>query len=1007
MTNVTFSKTQNRAAHQVEEIFLKGSNQPRGPIAWILERGDLPVLIEAIRNSVAVVMDLETTGLDEYAVSGGLSNGGVGARIVMASLTLPQKDARGDWDGVEPTSYLVPLSHPRSPFLGEWVKLMRLIARTMLKYRTPFVNHHVKFDARWVYATTGIDLTPLIAWDTQSTSHLIDETQSTKLKEVVPRTLGIPRWDDHDLSYPGAAEDVDIWELGEYACIAEGQKVLTHLGEVPIEKVTPAHLLWDGVEWVSHEGVICKGTQPVLQLDNGLKGTADHLVLTEEGDYACLGSIQAGTRRAATPESASARGGLSDPDRAYVARASASDCRSNVRQVREGMGKAYERSSKREERLSLSVGGEVGPRSSRESASRPLPCNSAEMYPWHEDLAPSRRSGDRVPVRLVSGVHSVGSGESSTPQLPGDNFRPDRRGRALRAGESSARGLRGAVSQYASSRACGVHGAEGCPRPSLAPSKDRQPQFPTREGWVGSATPEGDVSGGSNLEAGENYVKVYDILNAGPRSRFTVSGIVVSNCRDTYWTWRLYRHHLAQLFLDPSQPFLEPIGPEEVAEARLGKVAKYVTTPTARCLGMLEQQGIRLDIPYVRKHLKEQREISEQRLDWLADRYGLDRSKASTATAARWFKELTSLAVEESELRIMSMTKSGTPQWTKYVLGKQARQGSETAKMILEQRDAEKQAQFLQSWLEKVTPDGFIHATYRAGHVVTGRLSSAGPNMQQVSKKLRPAFIPRDGYYIADLDYSQLELRVAAHIFKVQPMIDAYHAGLDLHALFAADQLTRRARKIDPNAPLVSIEDVPGEERQKAKAGNFGLLYGQQAQGFRNYADAVYGVELTEAEAQEVYDGFFSTWEGMAEAHAETIRRAASRGYVTSPIGRRRLLPNIMDGNNYLRLEAERQALNAPIQGFGSDLMQMGIASIYGEMPGSTRVPDVYPVATVHDSLVAEVKIETWEEAVAECQERMTHLEPWLEEIGVQLSVPLAADAAVGTRWGVDDIQEG
>ena len=327
--------------------------------------------------------------------------------------------------------------------------------------------------------------------------------------------------------------------------------------------------------------------------------------------------------------------------------------------------------------------------------------------------------------------------------------------------------------------------------------------------------------------------------------------------------------------------------------------------------------------------------------------------------------------------------------------------------MILEQRDAEKQAQFLQSWLEKVTPDGFIHATYRAGHVVTGRLSSAGPNMQQVSKKLRPAFIPRDGYYIADLDYSQLELRVAAHIFKVQPMIDAYHAGLDLHALFAADQLTRRARKIDPNAPLVSIEDVPGEERQKAKAGNFGLLYGQQAQGFRNYADAVYGVELTETEAQEVYDGFFSTWKGMAEAHAETIRRAASRGYVTSPIGRRRLLPNIMDGNNYLRLEAERQALNAPIQGFGSDLMQMGIASIYGEMPGSTRVPDVYPVATVHDSLVAEVKIETWEEAVAECQERMTHLEPWLEEMGVQLSVPLAADAAVGTRWGVDDIQEG
>lgn len=685
----------NRKALEEAVEVPENSNEPRGPVAWVLNRDDLPNLIEAIRNASCVVMDLETTGLDEHAVTGGLSNGGVAARIVMAALTLPQRDASGNWDGAEPSTYIVPLSHPRSPFIGEWVKVMRLIARAMVKYNSQFVNHHTKFDARWVYATTGIDLTHLIAWDTQSSSHLLDETQSTKLKESAPRTFGIERWDDHDLSYPGAAEEVDFWELGEYAA------------------------------------------------------------------------------------------------------------------------------------------------------------------------------------------------------------------------------------------------------------------------------------------------------------------------RDTYWTWRLYRAHLMQMFIDPLQPFLEPIGSEEVAEARLGKVAEYVTTPTARCLGMLEQRGIRLDIPYVREHLADVRETSTERLDWLAERYGLDRGKASTATAAGWFKELTALAIEDDELRIMSMTKTGTPQWTKHILAKQARGGSETAKMILEQRDAEKQSQFLASWLEKVSPDGFIHAGYRAGHVVTGRLSSAGPNMQQVSKKLRPAFIPRDGYYMADLDYSQLELRVAAHIFKVQPMIDAYHAGLDLHSLFAADQLTRAARRLDPNAPMVDISEVPGEDRQKAKAGNFGLLYGQQPIGFRNYADAVYGVDMTQEEAQEVYDGFFSTWFGMAEAHKRTIKQAAARGYVTSPIGRRRLLPNIMDGSEYLRSEAERQALNAPIQGFGSDLMQMGIASIYGQMPGALKVPDVFPVATVHDSLVAEVKIETWEETVATCQDRMTELEPWLSAMGVELDVPLVADASVGTRWGVTDVQQG
>lgn len=997
----------------------KPSNAPGGPVAWVLTREDLMHMLEAIRTSACVVMDLETTGLDEHAVTGGRSNGGVAGRISMASLTLPQTDGEMLWDGQEPTTYVVPLSHPQSPFLGEWVKVIRLIARTMVKYRSQFVNAHAKFDARWVYAVTskitpgadgglvwepGVNLMPLISWDTKSSSHLIDETLSTKLKERVPMTFGIDRWDDHDLSYPGASEDVDFWELGEYACIAEGQKVLTHLGAVPIEEVTTGHLLWDGVEWVSHEGVIFKGTLPVLELDNGLTGTSDHLILTEQGDYSCLGAVKAGIRRAASPESAAARGGLLDPDRTYVAGETSPSCGGDLRPLRKGLGKAHERPPARKVGMRVPVGGEVRQRPQGTGTQGSVSRYEAKMHAGNADLQASRGQGHSVQVLVPGGVHSVGLAGATPSELSRGDLRPDRLQRPLRAGEPPAGGLYRAGAEHLAERVCGVHGAAGCQAPSLAPRQDRQARVSAIAGRAGAEAPAGAERRGGTDQAGENHVKVYDILNAGPRSRFTVSGVVVSNCRDTYWTWRLYRAHLRQLFLDPADPWAEPEDSEEVKDARLGRVAKYVTMPTARSLGMIEQQGIRLDVDWSKEALEERKDLAADRMRELASRFDLPLSGASTSSASKWFGELTEKAIAEDELRVTSMTRAGNPQWTKHVLKKQARQGSETAQLILDQRDYEKQAQFLTSWLDKVTPMGFIHAVYNSGSTRTGRLSSQEPNMQQVSKKLKRAFIPRDGHLLADLDYSQLELRVAAFVSRCEPMIAAYHAGQDLHALFAADQLTRRARHTNPAAPMVPIEDVPGDERQKAKAGNFGLLFGQQAFGFRNYADQVYDVDLTEEEAQEVYDGFFRTWEGMHEWHEKVKRDASRRGYAVSPIGRVRNLPNIHDGNEYLRSEAERQAINSPVQGFGSDLMQMAIASILGEMGGMPGVEGAQPVATVHDSVVVEVQEDGWEEIVEQCQERMENLQPFLSKMECEMDVPLKADAIVGRYWADDSI---
>src|SRR5699024_1263927 len=124
--------------------------------------------------------------------------------------------------------------------------------------------------------------------------------------------------------------------------------------------------------------------------------------------------------------------------------------------------------------------------------------------------------------------------------------------------------------------------------------------------------------------------------------------------------------------------------------------------------------------------------------------------------------------------------------WSKEVLEKQARHGSDIAEVLLTYRNATKRLEYLRSWLDLATRESRIHTNYNAGSVVTGRLSSSGPNMQQVTKALKPAFVPSPGHYLVDLDYSQIELRVAAFISRAAPMLEAFRTGQDLHRLIAA-----------------------------------------------------------------------------------------------------------------------------------------------------------------------------------------------------------------------------
>lgn len=689
MSIMDLEKVVSRARRAVQ-----GSHTPCGPITWVWGKGDLKSLVRAIHASQKVVMDLETTGLDEYAEAGGDTNGGYPARIVLASLTLPnaERAAAGayNWrtfDGEQPMTYLVPLSHPASPLLGAWRKVMAIIGREISRSGRPFVNANIKFDARWVFAQAGVDLSDRIEWDTTVSSQLVDTEARTRLKIRAARDFGIEEWDDFDLGTPGAAERVDLIQLGEYAA------------------------------------------------------------------------------------------------------------------------------------------------------------------------------------------------------------------------------------------------------------------------------------------------------------------------RDTYYTWKIEEEHRDQMFLTGDE---EPFDSDDIQMARLGKVATYVAMPTVKTLTKVEQRGFLLDVDWVRAKIEEMDALRLKACGDILGLYGTAPAPApakdgvTTAATSKWFQGFVAQAIEAGDLRVTARTDSGNAQWNKAVLIAQQRQGSPAADALLRHRDATKTLEFLRSWLELRDPNNVIHATYNVGFVKTGRLSSSNPNVQQISARLKPAFIPRPGHVLLDLDYSQVELRVAAFISRSQPMIEAFQRGDDLHRLLAA--------KIAGKAP----EDVTSLERKRAKAGNFGLLYGMSPGGFQSYAATAYDVSLTLAEAQAVHSAFFEMWDGMRQWHERSKRRAYERGYVTSPIGRTQWLSDLYSKSSFKSSHAERNALNSPVQGFGSDLMQMAAASIMGTLPGYPlpRVEGAHVVATVHDEICIEVPEDRWQEILIECKRRMEDVNTFLRPLDCQMDVPIVAGPSAGTRWGVHDLHD-
>jgi DNA polymerase-1 len=300
----------------------------------------------------------------------------------------------------------------------------------------------------------------------------------------------------------------------------------------------------------------------------------------------------------------------------------------------------------------------------------------------------------------------------------------------------------------------------------------------------------------------------------------------------------------------------------------------------------------------------------------------------------------------------------------------------ELPRLILEIRQLSKlKGTYIDALPQLVHPKtGRIHTRWEQAVAATGRLSSTDPNLQNipirsdVGRRIREAFIAPPGHEIVSADYSQIELRVLAHLSQDPKLLEAFRTGQDVH--------TRTALEVFG----VAEKDLTAEHRRRAKAVNFGVIYGQGESGLSK------SLGITRDEAAHFIAAYFQRYEGVREFMNQTLERARAGDAVRTLFGRHRLIPDIKHQNRALRLAAERVAMNTPIQGTAADLLKLAMLRLRKPVTPGTRM-----VLTVHDELVFEVPQKEVPTACQRIQEIMEKVHP--------LDVPLVVDVGHGKNW--------
>lgn len=422
---------------------------------------------------------------------------------------------------------------------------------------------------------------------------------------------------------------------------------------------------------------------------------------------------------------------------------------------------------------------------------------------------------------------------------------------------------------------------------------------------------------------------------------------------------------------DVTMKLHQTLFPELEKTPTLLKLFNEIEMPLVRVLSHIERNGVLID---PQKLLAQSQEIEQRLAEVEAEVHqaaGQEFNLAST-------KQLQEILFEKLGLPVKKKTPKGAPSTNEEVLDELAKEGHIVPKLLIEHRGLSKlKSTYTDKLPQMINPKtGRVHTSYHQAVTATGRLSSSDPNLQNIpirneeGRRIRQAFIAREGYKIVAADYSQIELRIMAHLAHDEGMLKAFAEGKDIHRSTAAEIFG------------VSLEEVTNEQRRNAKAINFGLIYGMSEFGLSNQ------LGISRQEARTYMDAYFNRYPNVLQFMTDIKANAAEQGYVETLLGRRLYLPEIKSSNGMRRKAAERVAINAPMQGTAADIIKVAMIGIDKMIFGDENIK---MIMQVHDELVFEVKAE-----------RVDHYSQLIKaemEKAIKLHVPLIADVGVGDNW--------
>ncbi|MBK1874049.1 DNA polymerase I [Marinobacter sp. 1-3A] len=508
---------------------------------------------------------------------------------------------------------------------------------------------------------------------------------------------------------------------------------------------------------------------------------------------------------------------------------------------------------------------------------------------------------------------------------------------------------------------------------------------------------------GQNLKYDKNVLANHDICLEGIAEDTMVESYVLNSVSSRHDMDTLARNYLGeetitfesiagkgakqltfnQLDLEKAGPYAaedaditlrlhQVLRPQLAEIGKLQSVYENIDLPLVPVLSRMEQRGTLIRASTLRQHSQE---LAERMAELEKEAHEVAGENFNLASP----KQLQAIFYGKMGLPVIKKTPKGAPSTAEPVLQELAHE-HELPRLILEHRSLSK----LKSTYTDTLPElihhrtGRVHTSYHQAVTATGRLSSSEPNLQNIpirtaqGRRIRQAFIAEKGYKLLAADYSQIELRIMAHLSGDKGMLTAFEKGEDIHKATAAEVFG------------VALDDVDSDQRRSAKAINFGLIYGMSAFGLARQLDVTRGV------AQEYIDRYFERYPGVLKYMDNIRKQAHDDGYVETLFGRRLYLPEINARNKQLQQAAERTAINAPMQGTAADIIKLAMIEVerwlLAEHPDTARM-----TMQVHDELILEVK----EEAVDEIREGLIKRMSG----AAKLAVPLLVEAGVGDNW--------